>query len=278
MQTKAPTAKEHLALLRYEVICHIKTLRSQDIPLAQCLREASSRPWPGDDGHYYSYRTMETWWYEHQHHGFSGLSGPAKRADAGKSRAIDSETGLWIIQEVTKSPQTPVSVLYRHWQKKQDRQLPSLSSVLRYLAAHGYDRRSLKAGRLDSGPTKAFEAPMPNDLWMVDFAFGPTLRTSDNKTISTQLCLLVDDHSRLIPYGSYYLCGDTASFLDCLKQAILRRGLPVKLYTDQGKPFVNHHVRIVCANLGIRLLHAKPYHAWSKELVSYCALLGLFRV
>jgi len=32
---------------------------------------------------------------------------------------------------------------------------------------------------------------------------------------------------------------------------------------DQGRPFVNHHARIVCANLGIRLLHAKPDHAWS---------------
>src|SRR5690606_24306677 len=48
---------------------------------------------------------------------------------------------------------------------------------------------------------------------------------------------------------------------------VLRHGIPQKLYTDQGKPFVNHHVRIVCANLGIRLLHAKPYHAWSKGKV-----------
>jgi|GEM_PF-792710 len=36
---------------------------------------------------------------------------------------------------------------------------------------------------------------------------------------------------------------------------------------DQGQPFVNHHARIVCANLGIRLLHANPYHAWSKGKV-----------
>jgi transposase InsO family protein len=142
-----------------------------------------------------------------------------------------------------------------------------LSSVTRFLAAHGYDRRSLKAGRLESGPTKAFEAPAPNDLWMVDFACGPTLRTPAGRAITTHLCVILDDHSRLIAYGSYYLAGDTASFLDCLKQAVLRRGLPLKLYTDQGKPFVNHHVRIVCANLGIRLLHAKPYHAWSKGKV-----------
>jgi len=252
--------------MRYEVICHIKTLRQQAIALAECLRRASSRPWPGEDGHYYSYRTIETWWYDHARHGFDGLSGKAKRADAGKSRAIDTETGQWIIAQISKTPDTPLSVLYRHWIDS-GRKLPSLSAVARLLSAHGYDRRSIKAGRLESGPAKAFEAPAPNDLWMVDFACGPTLRGPDGKAIATHLCVIIDDHSRLIVFAAYYLAAGTASFLDCLKQAVLRRGLPIKLYTDQGKPFVNTHVRIVCANLGIRLLHAKPYHAWSKGKV-----------
>jgi len=48
------------------------------------------------------------------------------------------------------------------------------------------------------------------------------------------------------------------------KEAIRRRGIPRKLYTDQGAPFTNEHTQVICANLGIRLLHAKPYHAWSK--------------
>jgi len=266
MQNPTPTDKERLALLRFAVICHIKTLRQEGLPLADCLRAASSRPWPGDDGLYYSYRTIETWWYGHSRHGFAALAGKSRRADAGKSRVIDTETGLWIIESVTKHPGTPLAVLYRHW-RSNGRVLPSCSAVLRFLAANGYDSRSLRAGRLESGPTKAFEAPAPNDLWMVDFACGPTLRTPEGRAMTTQLCVIIDDHSRLIPYAAYYLAGDTASFLDCLKQAVLRRGLPHKLYTDQGKPFVNTHVRIVCANLGIRLLHAKPYHAWSKGKV-----------
>jgi hypothetical protein len=90
---------------------------------------------------------------------------------------------------------------------------------------------------------------------------------SEGKAITTQLCVILDDHSRLITHAAYYLTGDTVTFLDSLKQAVLRRGLPHKLYTDQGKPFVSNHTRVVCANLGIRLLHAKPYHAWSKGKV-----------
>ncbi len=266
MQIQTPTTKERLALLRFEVICHIKTLRQEGMPLAEGLRIASSRSWPGEYGLYYSYRTIETWWYDYAKSGYQGLCGKALRADAGKSRAIDEETGLWIIDKIRQNPATPLHVLYRHWQAH-GHGLPSLSSIYRFLKTHGYDRRSLKAGRLESGPTKAFEAPAPNDLWMVDFACGPTLRTPEGRVITTQLCILLDDHSRLIVFAAYYLTGDTASFLHCLKQAVLRRGLPLKLYTDQGKPFVNTHVRIVCANLGIRLLHAKPYHAWSKGKV-----------
>jgi len=266
MKNPTPKSKDLLALLRFEVICQIKTLHQDGVSLADCVRAASSRPWPEPDGRYYSYRTVETWWYDHQKAGYDGIAGTPTRADAGQSRMIDEETGLWIIEALSKSPGVPFSVLYRHWEDH-GRGLPSESTVRRFLKSKGFDPRSLKAGRLESGPTKAFEAPAPNDLWMVDFACGPTLRTAEGRAINTQLCLIVDDHSRLITYAAYYTNGDTASFLNCLKQAVLRRGLPHRLYTDQGKPFVNHHAKIVCANLGIRLLHAKPYHAWSKGKV-----------
>ena len=266
MKNPTPKHKERLALLRFEVICHIKSLITGGTSLAESLREASSRPWPNAEGVYYSCRTLETWWYDYAQSGFEGLSGKAAREDAGKSRSIDEKTGLWIIAGIKENPGTSFQVLYRHW-RKQGQPLPSMSSVYRFLKRHGYDRRSLRAGRLENGPQKAFEAPAPNDLWMVDFATGVTLRLPEGPALTTQLCVIVDDHSRLIPYAAYYLAGDTASFLDCLKQSVLRRGLPLKLYTDQGKPFINTHARLVCANLGVRLLHARPYHAWSKGKV-----------
>lgn len=78
------------------------------------------------------------------------------------------------------------------------------------------------------------------------------------------MCILVDDHSRLIPFAAYYPQANTEAFHHALREAILRRGLPRKLYTDQGQPFVNAHTRLVCARLGVRLLHCKPYHSWSK--------------
>jgi transposase InsO family protein len=125
------------------------------------------------------------------------------------------------------------------------------------------DRRALRSGRLESGATKAFEAPHVNDLWMVDFSPGPTLSVN-GKALSTQLCVLVDDHSRLIAFAAYYPQANTEAFHHAFKEAVLRRGLPRKLYTDNGRPFINGHSHLVCAQLGVRLLHCKPYHSWSK--------------
>ena len=251
-----------VALTRFKAVNTIEEHVRNGMSLAQALREAAVCPWPDDAGRCYAVRTLEDWWYGYQQRGFSALE-PEKRSDSGSCRVIDADTGRWLIEQVCLYPKIPVKVLYEHW-KQDGKELPPLRSVYRYLKRHGYDRKTLAAGRLETGPTKAFATPHVNQLWMVDFSPGPKIRTEAGSALSTQLCIIVDDCSRLIPFAAYYPKADTKAFLNTLKEAVLRRGLPQKLYTDQGKPFVCRHAKIVCATLGVRLLHAKPYHAWSK--------------
>ncbi len=144
MKTPAPKTKERLALLRFEVVCHLKTLRQEGHLLAECVRRAASRPWPEPDGLYYSPRTLEGWWYDYGKSGYQGLAGKPGRGDGGKSRSIDDETGDWIIDKIRQNPTLPLEVLYRHWQDH-GRGLPSISSVRRFLKTRGMDRRSLRA-------------------------------------------------------------------------------------------------------------------------------------
>lgn len=63
----------------------------------------------------------------------------------------------------------------------------------------------------------------------------------------------MDDPSRLIPFAAYYPQANTEAFHHARKEAILRRGLPRKLYTDQGQPFVSSHTGMVVA------VHAVPW-------------------
>lgn len=249
------------ALTRFRVLNFVEDQLRLGYRLSQALRAASLRAWPDENGDFYAVRTLEDWWYGYKKNGFDALV-PAVRCDQGQNRVLDQDTASWISEQITQNPNIPVKVLYSHWQG-QGKRMPSVSVIYRYLRRQGLDRASLRSGRLESGPTKAFETPHVNDLWMVDFSPGPTLRVHD-KALPTHLCVLIDDHSRLLPFAGYYPRADTEAFHHALKEGVLRRGLPRKLYTDQGKPFINTHTRIVCAQMGIRLLHCKPYHSWSK--------------
>jgi transposase InsO family protein len=255
------TPHQTQALTRFRALNFVEDFMRGGGILAEALRQASLHPWPDENGDYYAARTIEDWWYAHKQGGFAALVS-APRSDQGKSRVLDETTAAWVLEQVTQNPTVPLKVLYSHWQQQQ-RPLPSISVLYRYLRRQGLDRKSLRSGRLETGPTKAFEAPHVNDLWMVDFSPGPILSV-EGKATPTQLCVLLDDHSRLIPFAAYYPQANTEAFHHALKEGVLRRGLPRKLYTDQGKPFVNAHSHLVCAQLGVRLLHAKPYHSWSK--------------
>ena len=48
------------------------------------------------------------------------------------------------------------------------------------------------------------------------------------------------------------------------KEALCRRGIPDKVYTDNGKIYRSGQLQFVCASLGIALIHAKPYDAAAK--------------
>jgi hypothetical protein len=99
---------------------------------------------------------------------------------------------------------------------------------------------------------------------MADCMHGPTLKLASGATQRTFLFALLDDHSRLCVHGQFYPAERLEYFLDSLRQAVASRGIPTKLYTDNGAAFRSQHLQIVCANLGIKLLHARPYHGWSK--------------
>ena len=79
----------------------------------------------------------------------------------------------------------------------------SLPSVYRFLAAHHLDARSLKHNPPfpQSGPTKAFECALANQLWMTDMMFGPTLKLAGGKVIQTRLAPQLSRYPRPTPPG-----------------------------------------------------------------------------
>jgi putative transposase len=78
------------------------------------------------------------------------------------------------------------------------------------------------------------------------------------------LFAFIDDHSRLITNARFYLFENIACFMDCLSTALCKRGIPRKLYVDNGPYFRAHRLQFTCASLGIALIYAKPYEPEGK--------------
>jgi putative transposase len=259
-----PSDSDALALARHAAATWIQEAIAQNFTLARATALASERTWGGK---IYSASTLESWYYLLRNQGFAALH-RQPRKDKGSRKALSPEACQVLLEWRQKYPQLTIKVVVRQLVDKGILQASafSLPTVYRFLAAHQLDARSIKHQPpcLPNGPTKAFECGLANELWMTDMMFGPTLKLATGKVIQTRLFALLDDCSRLIPHAQYYDSEKLCWFLDCLRQGLARRGFPDKLYTDQGKIFTSYHLQIVCANLGVRLCHARPFSAWSK--------------
>jgi transposase InsO family protein len=259
-----PSDSDALALARHAAASWIQEALKQNFTLARATALASERSW-GDKT--YSASTLESWYYLLRNQGFDALH-RQPRKDKGSRKALNPEACQALLEWRQKYPQLTIKVVVRQLIEKGTLQPGafSLPSVYRFLAAHHLDARSIKHNppSPQSGPTKAFECALANQLWMTDMMFGPTLKLAGGQVIQTRLFALIDDCSRLIPHAQYYDSEKLCWFLDCLRQGLARRGFPEKLYTDQGKIFTSYHLQIVCANLGVRICHAQPYAAFSK--------------
>lgn len=182
---------------------------------------------------------------------------PRDRCDRGKPRAIDPETAQGLI---ALRKEMPVVLLPTLMQVAQQRKiiLPgkevTYSALYRLLNAEGL----LQKIPGDPQDRRRFEADNPNDLWQSDIMHGPYVTAEDKQRKAYLLCF-VDDMSRLICHGEFYLHEKLECFLDSFRKALLKRGVPRKLYVDNGSAFRSHHLEHTCASLGIVLIHSKPY-------------------
>jgi len=95
--------------------------------------------------------------------------------------------------------------------------------------------------------------------------FGPEVGAlSKGRQRKTYLIAFIDDMSRLIPHAEFYLHERLEGFLEAYRKALRMRGLPRKLYVDNGPSFRSNHLEHICASLGIVLLHARPYQPEGK--------------
>jgi hypothetical protein len=93
---------------------------------------------------------------------------------------------------------------------------------------------------------------------------GPSVAIPGRGRRKTYLIAFLDDATRVVPYCAFACSENTQAFLPVFKQALLRRGLPQRLYVDNGANYRSQHLALVCARLGVALIHARPYQPQGK--------------
>jgi putative transposase len=186
---------------------------------------------------------------------------PKDRQDRKTSRAIDAQTAENLIAVRKSMPGATVPALIKVMEK---RRLISPGTRLKATTVYRFLHNQNLMRPLPRYPDRRkFEAELPNDLWQSDVMHGP-LVTTESRQKKAYLIGFIDDHSRLVPYARFYLSEKLEDFLDAFEKALLRRGLPRKLYVDNGAAYRSRHLEHITASLGIALVHARPYQPQGK--------------
>jgi transposase InsO family protein len=142
------------------------------------------------------------------------------------------------------------------------------STVHRLFSRHGLMRPA--PSEADSRDRRRFAFAQAGELWMSDVMHGPKVSCAGQADApqgarrKTYLIAFLDDATRVIPYCAFALQENTETFFPIFKQALLRRGVPLRLYVDNGANFRSQQLALVCAKLGITLIHARPYQPQGK--------------
>jgi len=259
--------EETVALFRYGLIADLLHLPPGDRTLHRRLREKADREYdiPGSARRRVAAETLRDWLYAYRRGGFDALK-PRPRGDTGQTRALPQAVADQLCALKEAHPTFSVAMLIAT-ARQQQRVPPEIvlapATVHRLLSRHGLMARRGEAPTTKDRRRFAFDAP--NELWMSDVMHGPSVTDPDDRRRhKTYLIALLDDATRIIPAAAFARSETVAAFLPVLERAIRRRGLPKRLYVDNGAAYRSRHLALVCAKLGVTLIHARPFSPQAK--------------
>ena len=267
-------AAEETAENRFKIITPVLAAMDEgadDAKIVQLKKAVCER-------HGISYRTLGRWLKGHGENGFSGLK-PVPRVYRGPNaipeelleeaillrREVPSRSVSQIIEILELEGKAPVGLLRR-------------TTLQEKLSTRGYSSRLMKLYQQKGVASRRFARLNRNDLWQSDIKFASYLTVQGVKKKIYLVCF-IDDATRYVLHAEFYDNLDKSIVQDCFRKAIIKAGLPSRVYFDNGKQFRNRWMHRACAKLDIKLLFAKPYspestgkpERWNRTLDSFLA-------
>jgi putative transposase len=254
--------RREIALFRYGVIADLTHLEPNHRGLYALLAEKAKLDYtiPGSLRRRVAPETMRGWLRAYRRGGFDALA-PRVRADHGCARTIPPCVVDVLCQLKDDTPALSIAALIKIARVQRadivtdEVKLPE-STVHRVLARRGLMKK--RPEQPTSKDRRRFEHESAGDLWMSDVMYGPKVREG-GRMRQSYLIAFIDDATRLVPHAAFTFSEGAVVYLQVLELAVRRRGIPKRLYVDNGAAFRSKQLAIVCAKLGIALIHAKPY-------------------
>lgn len=256
--------RQEVALFRYGLIADLLHLPRGSREIGLRLQEKARRSYaiPRSQRCAVAAETLRHWLKLYRSGGFEALK-PRGRRDAGESHALPREVADLLCHLKEEHPELSVPLIIKKVQASgqvPDTQLLPQSTVYRLFSRTGLMRKAEQPSK----DHRRFSFEHANDLWMSDVMHGPSVGVGGKVRRKAYLIAFIDDATRVVPFAAFALAENTAAFFPQLKQAIMRRGVPKRLYVDNGSAYRSKQLQLLCAILGITLIHTRPYHPEAK--------------
>jgi len=210
-----------------------------------------------------SRKTLERWLTRYKENGFDGLK--YQGATTSPKRVIPGELvkEAVLLRKEVPSRSVPQIIEILEMEGKAPAGFLKRSTLQDRLREEGYSSAQMKLYQKPVIAARRFVRSERNDLWQSDIKFGPFIKINRKKT-QTYFVGLIDDATRYIVHGEFYDSLDQSIVEDSLHKAVLKGGIPDRLFLDNGKQFRNKWMERTCAVLDVKLIFAMPYSPESK--------------
>jgi transposase InsO family protein len=265
-----PMKQEKIALFRFGIIFPLLDERLNWGERTRIIEEIceQSHQIPFSDRRSISKATVYNWLRRYNRKQRIEDLYPTARQDRGYHRKLSSETQAALHHFRDQHPDVKLTTLVE-MAIAQGIFLPEeqVGMSVIYRMFKDYDQHAKAKKTKDM---RRFSMENCNDCWMLDAMSGPKVcveSAGKKRMVHAKLWALIDDKSRLITYAQFYPDEKAESLIDCMIKAFSSRGLPRKIFTDNGSAMRDHRLKLALASLQIQLSYAKPYSPTSKAKI-----------
>ena len=205
-----------------------------------------------------SQRTLRRWLTAYRENGFEGLKPLPKKNRHGKTIPDEIIQEAILLRREVPSRSIPQIIEILEMEGKVAAGFIKRTTLQDRLAERGYSARQMKLYQGAGTAARRFARRDRNDMWHSDIKFGPFI-TINGKKKQIYLVSFLDDATRYVVHGEFYDNIEQTVVEDCFRKAIIKEGLPQRVYFDNGKQYRTKWMERACAMLEIKLLYAKPY-------------------